>query len=488
MLHRLRLWWDRFINSLWILPAAIVVGGVVLASVLVEFSPGLSDEVISRYPRLFGAGADGARGMLSTIASSMITVAGVTFSITIAAVAQTSAQYTPRVLRTFMGDRANQAVLGTFVGIFAYCLVVLRTIRSGNEGSFVPPTAVLGGFLFALVGVGVLVYFIVHITQSLQAASILNRVSHETVEAVDRLFPARLGTPAAEVDDSTRPTLAALRSARWHLVCSDESGYIEGIDDDGLLTFARERGLVVRMELGVGDFAVAGAPLAAVTPVDPDAQAQRGANTDEDKSVEDALNALYSVSAYRTVAQDAAFGILQIVDVALKGLSPGINDTTTAVTCVGHLTAVLAAVAQRHIPDPIRVEDSHIRVIAVGPTFASLVATAFDDVRRSAGNNVTVLRRILDGLDTVGFCTANPERRRVLIAHVDHVVRTVEREIKAPEDQALLKGRAEVVRRRLAAPLTDEMTGGLETIDALPSGMSTRPPSVASEPTIGVAS
>ncbi|MEO8878767.1 MAG: DUF2254 domain-containing protein, partial [Gemmatimonadaceae bacterium] len=252
---------ENVVGSIWFVPAVIVCGCVVGAIVLIDVSSLVSAEALAKFPRLFGAGAAGARGMLSTIAGSMITVAGVTFSITIAAVAQTSAQYTPRVLRTFMSDRANQTVLGSFVGIFAYCLVVLRTIRGGDEGAFVPPTAVLGGFLLALVGVAVLVYFIVHITQSLQAESILNRVRNETERAIDRLFPVIFGEAANGGVAAAPP--GTPRGA-WRPVLARQSGYVEHIDEEVLLAFACERNLVVEMLRGVGDFAVADTPLARV--------------------------------------------------------------------------------------------------------------------------------------------------------------------------------------------------------------------------------
>ena len=137
---RARRVWITLSSSLWFIPATLVTLALVLAATLVQLSAGVDAAALDRWPRIFGAGADGARGVLSTIAGSMITVAGVTFSITIAALALASAQYTPRVLRTFMADRANQLVLGVFVGIFAYCLVVLRTIRGGDEGALFPPS------------------------------------------------------------------------------------------------------------------------------------------------------------------------------------------------------------------------------------------------------------------------------------------------------------------------------------------------------------
>lgn len=443
MLRRLRDLWTALVTSLWLLPAAIVAAGVALAAGLVWLPPSLSDQTLQKFPRLFGAGADGARGMLSTIAGSMMTVAGVTFSITIAAVAQTSMQYTPRVMRTFMRDRANQAVLGIFVGIFAYCLVVLRTIRGGDQGAFVPALAVLGGFVLALVGVGVLVYFIVHISQSLQAAAILERVRDETVAAVTGLFPQELGEPAGDAA-AAHERAAALAHASWQPLYARTSGYVQRVDEDGLLAFARERDVVVRMRLGVGAFAVAGAPLAEI--VAPDGSRPQGLDAD---ATEQALNALYMVSPYRTVDQDAEFGLLQISDIALKALSPGVNDTTTAVTCVGHLTAVLTALARRRMPDPVRVDTGRVRVLAAGPTFVSLAATAFDDVRRSAASNVTVLARLLDALHTIGCCTTDPARRGVLAAHASLVAGAAERNVEAPEDRAMLARRAVAVGRAL---------------------------------------
>ena len=130
--------WNGLRASLWFLPGLIVVCSVALAFALVEADGRVSRELLAEYPRLFGAGAEGSRGMLGAVAGSMITVAGVTFSITVVALSLASSQYTPRILRNFMSDRANQAVLGVFVGVFAYCLVVMRTVRGGDEGTFVP--------------------------------------------------------------------------------------------------------------------------------------------------------------------------------------------------------------------------------------------------------------------------------------------------------------------------------------------------------------
>ena len=164
---------------------------------LVEAHSTGSAQWLARWPRLFGASAEGARGMLSTIAGSMMTVVGVTFSMTLVSLALASSQYTSRILRNFMRDRVTQVVLGIFTGIFAYCLIVLRTIRGGDEGGFVPSLAVFFAVVLAMGGIGVLIFFIHHIAASIQASSIIASVADETMVAVDRLFPQKTWTRAA---------------------------------------------------------------------------------------------------------------------------------------------------------------------------------------------------------------------------------------------------------------------------------------------------
>ena len=436
----------------------MVGASLLLAIALVEVSSRIDDEALARIPRLFGAGAAGSRDMLSTIAGSVITVAGVTFSITIAALALASGQYTPRVLRTFMGDRANQVVLGTFVGVYSYCLVVLRTIRGGDEGTFIPSIAVLAGFLLALVSVGVLVFFIHHIASALQVSTILDRVRHATKRAIDDLFPDAVGDA---VDEESELALSAQAGADtvWAAITARRTGYLQSVDAGGLLEFSRDHRVIVQMERAVGDFVTVGIPLVSVArSSDLDtghAFLPRG--VPEDVAV--TANSLFTINAHRTVEQDAAFGFLQISDIALKALSPGINDTTTAVSCVDHLGALLACVAQRRIAPRARGEGSDLRVIARGPTFADLVSLALDDIRRNAKGNVTVLARLFDAIETTSRFARNPGRRRALDAQVDLLVEVVERTVEAPSDQAMLKGRALAARALLATAPDSPNTG-----------------------------
>lgn len=416
--------WHSTRSSFWFVPAAIVVCAVGLAFVMIAVDSIIGSQAIHGWSLAFGAGAAGSRGLLMTVASSMITVAGVVFSITIVALSLTSSQYTSRVLRNFMSDRSNQVVLGVFVGIFAYCLVVLRTIRGGDEVLFVPSLAVLVGLILAFVGIGVLIFFIHHISLSIQAASILATAAKETIAAVDGLFPKTLGNDAEESGDP-HLTTAFVKTTTWSTVMAPTTGYIEAIDSEALLVLAQTHGTILRMERGIGEFVVEGTPIVSIS--GPAGLDGRMANE---------VRALYSIGRLRTVRQDAGFGIRQIVDVAIKALSPGINDTTTAVMCVDYLSAIFAHLASRHIATPYRMHQGQLRVIARGPNFEELLAEAFDQIRQNADGNIVVLMRQLRALETIALATASPRRRQALRDHADLIAVAATRAAISPRDRA----------------------------------------------------
>jgi uncharacterized membrane protein len=457
--NKLRAFWTRLAEGLWFVPGIIVLGSILLAVAMVELSAAVGTEALARWPRVFGVGAEGARSMLAAIAGSMITVAGVMFSITMVAVTQASSQYTPRILRNFMRDRANQVVLGVFVGVFVYCLVVLRTIRGGDDPGFVPSLAVLLGVLLAIAGVAVLIFFVHHIATTLQASEIVARISRETVETAERLYPDALEEQSPA--EASPPEATAPSADRWHPVEASATGYIQAIDLDGLARLSRDRDLFVRLDRQVGEFVIAGLPLAAVArPAGHD----RAPGSGFDGAVAPLIAARVTVGNYRTNDQDVSFGIRQLVDIALKALSPGINDTTTAVTCVHHLGAILADLAARRIEAPRRSEDGVVRVLGQGPGFESLVQSAFDQVRQNAEGNVSVLSTQLSTLELLVRRTPSRLRRDALLQQVGLVEEAAERTVPSAHDR---EGLARLARLARAAqnhsPAVDalsEFSGG----------------------------
>jgi uncharacterized membrane protein len=432
-MNKLKRFWSTLRSSFWFVPSLIVAGSVALAAALIEVHSSGSGQWLANWPRLFGAGAAGARGMLSTIAGSMMTVVGVTFSMTLVTLALASSQYTSRILRNFMRDRVTQVVLGIFAGIFTYCLIVLRTIRGGDEGGFVPSLAVFFGVVLSIGGIGILIFFIHHIASSIQASSLIASVADETMVAVDRLFPGKLGQ--GPVDDDEDQARLPLPERNWQAVPAKGNGYIQSVDNAALLRLAREHKIIVRMERGIGEFVVHDTTLASLALEEP-----------PEKEIIAALQAAYSISRHRTLKQDIAFGIRQIVDMALRALSPSTNDTTTAVMCVDYLKAILARLASRNIPSSRRYEEGELRVITIEPTFASLVAESFDQIRGSSIGNVSIMIRMLDALQTIASLTASPSRRRALREQVEWITELAERTIESPHDRARFESRLARVR------------------------------------------
>ncbi len=412
-------------SSFWFLPTLLVLGAVVLAVVLVEAEGWLLPSVLEEWPRVFGAGAESARGLLTTVATTMITVAGVVFSSTLVALSLASSQYSSRVLRNFMSDKGTQSVLGTFVGIFAYCLVVLRSIRGSNDGDFVPSLAVLGGLVLGFAGIAVLIYFIHHIARAIQANTILAEVSADTIAAIDNLYPER-GKGDGQPMDPARMEATQC----WYPVVADRTGYLQSTDTNALIAFASEHKTVVRMERMVGQFVIEGVPVLCLLDRSPTADDYRQ------------LSSLYAVGHQRTVEQDAAFGIRQLVDVALRALSPGANDTTTAVMCIDHLTAILVHLADRNIESCFRGNDGEVRLVTCGPTYADLVGASFDQIRQNASANVAVLEGLLGSLELLASRTTDIERRRVFLEHAQALAELGQSSVPDRRDRQRIEDRS----------------------------------------------
>lgn len=424
--------WIQMRSSLWFVPTLLVVAAGGTAIALVNIDIAFADRLSGKsWQPLLNAGAEGARGMLTAIATSMITVAGVTFSITIVTLSLASTQYTPRILRNFMRDRANQFVLGTFVAIFTYCLLVLRTIRGGAEhdgGGFVPLLSVAFGMLLAVLSIGCLIFFIHHIAASIQASYILNAITTETSRAIDNLFPHQLdGEDTADAVGEPRPSTAG-----WHSIAARTSGYVQGVNGAELLRLAREHQLSVHLERVPGDFVVEGAPLMS---------ADRPLKEDDAGKWRE----LFAVGDFRTVEKDVGFGIRQIVDIAMKALSPGVNDTSTAVSCLDYLSVLLCQLANRKLVPAALAPAENVQVTAALPSFADLAAKAFDEVRLSAQSNVTIILQMLCALRRVVSATSAPARKRALMEQARVIVESADCGVRAPYDRARInRGIAEL--------------------------------------------
>jgi uncharacterized membrane protein len=417
----MRALWNQLQSSLWLVPSLLIAAGTGLAFLLLEIDNRVSVQLQEAFPRFLGAGAEGTRGLLSTIAASMIGIAGVTFSITIVSLALAATQYTPRILRNFMRDRTNQLVLGTFVGIFVYCLIVLRSIR-GGDNPFIPVVSVTFGLALAVVGAFAFMYFLHHTATTLQASTILARVAEETRNALRHRFLTSQA-PTGELSEEERHDRD---KGDWTPLPATRSGYVQNLDEDKLVNIAARRG-PLKIHHGVGDFVQQDAPLVSY----------RGDPPSEAETQE--IRRCFGIAFYRSVEQDPAFGIRQIVDVAVKAMSPGINDPTTAKTCVDFLGTILYTLVQCRFPSEARYKDRARVAFIPGTTFEALVGQAFNEIRQTAAHSPSVVLRMLAIIRRVAPYATRPGQKRVLAEQARMIGAHARKVMAFPPDRKLVQ-------------------------------------------------
>lgn len=427
MSTRLIALWDALRGSYWLVPLAMTLAAVGLAMAALRV-----DEVWPEAGRglgLVGPTPEGARATLSTIAGAMITIAGLTFSITIVALSVTTSQFGPRLLRNLMRDTGNQVVLGTFVATFVYSALVLGAIRSGAEEA-VPALATTLGLVLALASLGVLIYFIHHVSASLHASRVIHAVGLELDGAIGKLFPDLAEDGAADA----APEVPEIDGEG---VIARRSGYLQAIDDAGLTELARRRDLVVRLEFRPGDYVTCGAVIATVAPA-------------ADEAVCAAIDGAFVLGEQRTSVQDLEFSITQLVEVAVRALSPSVNDPFTAIACIDRLGVSLGDLARRRITPPHRRDgDGRLRVVGKAWSFGGAVDTACDLIRQYGRGSAAVAIRLLEMLAVVADRVRSAEDGAAVMRQASMVDRGSE---ALPEaiDRDEVHRRYQVVREKLA--------------------------------------
>lgn len=435
---KLKQLWTNVRSSLWFIPFLVLAAMIALAYGAIELDSRQRIDFSERWPRFFAADPEGSRAMLGAIATSMITVAGVVFSITIVALAQASTQYSPRVLRNFMRDRRNQVVLGAFVGIYAYCLVVLRNV-TGTNGDSVPSLAVLAGFLLSLLGIVFLIYFIHHIATSIQATEMVAAIAAETTATIRKMYPESPPDEQQETEDNTDP---AFDDGAWHKVPALATGYLQQAEVTSMFRLACDRQLVVRMANQVGEFVIKGRPIAWVSECGP-----------PDQRMIEQINACFGIDSFRTIDQDPSFGVRQIVDIALKALSPGINDTGTALTCVDYLSAILCELAPLRLGPHQRLSEGTVRVLVKGVTFSAFLKDAFSPIIENAEGNSAVLMHLLRSLERISEVIPLRSRRRCLEAQLNSIAEIVEKSLKVTHARREVEEQVARVRKCITGEL-----------------------------------
>ena len=405
-------------DTFWLLPGAMVVLGALLGIQMVAVDrSGSVPKWLIESSWLYNGGATGARTLLGAVASSTIGVAGTVFSITIAALSLAAGQMGPRLLRNFTRDRGNQLTLGAFLGTFSYALMVLRSVRTQSEGEFVPHLSLSISILLAFVCVGTLVYFVGHMAGRINVDTVVELVSGEVLSAVKRLM-------VAEAQPAPPP------SAFWAnatCVSDDRRGYLQQLDEDGLADWAAAHDTSIRLLVRPGDYVFPGAAIAALTtPAD---------------GAEAAIRDATALGGQRVSSSDLEFAIRQLVEVAVRALSPGINDPHTAMSILDRLGAALCDAAPLHLTTGVILRDGRPVLVRPCVDYDGLTDAMFHMIRQNAAGTPAVLMRVLEVLASVAGRERDPARLESLQRHADAVLGDAERDISTPRDLADLRER-----------------------------------------------
>jgi uncharacterized membrane protein len=443
-------------TNLWLVPVVETLAVVLLFVVTYSVDRAAYDGLVRLPSWVLNGTADVARVLLATVAAAIITVVGIVFSITIVALTLASTQFGPRMLRNFVRDPGTQLSLGAFVATFCYAMIGLVSVGGGPHGDFVPHLSITVTLLMTLLDVAVLIFFLNHIATMIQLPVVIANIATSLVTEVAGMESSpEFGIGAAR--GPSHEELCALLAESGAPIRTPRSGYLQVIRHDVLLKIATKAGAVVQLPYRPGHFVVAGQVIALVWP--PEAA----------ESVAERLALGHVTGAYRTLPQDISFGFDQLVEIALRALSPAVNDTFTGMTCVDWIADCLCRISTSWRPQRIRRDtEGNIRVIAYQPDFDRLVERTFDTIRQAAAGMPAILIRQLDALAKVIELTPDRKHWTPLIRQAEAIERTNLATVADPSDREDVTERYEMVMAmvgRNRKPTISEVTPATNGFD-----------------------
>lgn len=426
-------------TSFWFIPSLMIFGAIFLAVFTVYIDAIYMPRNKISLPLIYGTDVNAIRSLLSTIAGSMITVTSIAFSITIVALTLASSQFGPRLLRNFMMDRGTQVVLGSFVSNFLFCILVFCAISFEKPYDFNPGLSVATAILMTFACVGILIYFIHHVAKSIQADVVIDDVYRELESNIQSLFPSNEEHDSleelavTELDKNTKNNQLE--------ILSDSCGYLQTIDNKELFCLAEKYDLVIVCHYSPGNFVEKGATLA-----------HAYSDNSIDSKIHKAVIRQIKLGAYRTPVQDPEFAVHQLVEIALRALSPGINDPFTAITCVDKLSAVLCGLTDKVFPQKSRFDDAGmLRLITKELSFTDIGRAAFDQIRQDASTNVAVTIRLIDSFQRLATFANNTQQKRFVLNQTEMIEQQQNTLFLAKQDMIEINSRVELVKSALDA-------------------------------------
>ncbi len=444
MTTSLRRAWESLRTSYWFLPGGLVIFSIAGAYTALWADSVWGEDFLEWVPSLEKASAAGVRSLLSTVATAVLGLAGITFSATMVALTLASGQFGARLLRNFIREVPNQVTLGVLLGNFVLCLIILRSVRGDADAAYIPHIAATLAFASTLLNLAMFIYFIHNLALSLQADEIVRKVFVELEESIDRFFPDEQPSEAEDAE-------AELEHQNWgdiegdeRAIASQHDGYLQAINTETLIECSKQQNVTCRVLKRPGQFVNRGMAVLTV---------KGGSNEDD---ISDKMLDHLIVGSKRTAVQDFEYCLLQLVEIALRALSPGINDPFTAITCIDYIGAAIAKVASRRLPKQDFKDSSDIlRVVSRPATFASILDTAFRQLRQTGGDRIDISIRLLEALQMVAAAAPSERRKNNARDHGKHIYDMIV-ETCRDCDRASVDAQWDTLKIQTSAPLSDD--------------------------------
>jgi uncharacterized membrane protein len=433
-MKKLSFFWKELLATFWFVPVLFILFAVFLAMSLIALDDYVTIPQDSWARFLLVNNFDSARSILSTISGAMIGVAGTVFSVTLVVLTLASSQFGPRLIKNFMYVRINQIVLGSYISTFLYCLLILNAIKDNGEYFFIPSISIFVAILITILNIVLLIVFIHKVAISIQADKVISDISSSISKQVKSIFPEDMGDETENedkidiaIETSEFPNVISLNSPR--------DGYLQYLDTDSLLEIVVDQNLMLELYHRPGSFLVEGTELGILySKVDLD---------------EDSLNDLldqFVIGKTKTAQQDLEFSIHQMVEIAARALSPGINDPFTAISCIDNLTASMCYLARAKFPSKYRFDkDGKLRIMADVLEFEGVLDAAFNQIRQFSVGNAAVIIKLMESLITILSFTKNEVDKKAVIKHAEMVLTVGKTTIKEKNDIEDLIERAEKI-------------------------------------------
>lgn len=411
VMKKISFYWSELKSTFWFIPVVFIVLAIGLALTFAYYDSQITfpDKGIWRY--ILVGSASSARSILSTISSAMIGVAGTVFSITLVALTLASSQFGPRLIRNFMYNRFNQVVLGTYISTFIYCVMVLNTIKETEQYIYIPSLSILFAIIAAVANIILLVFFIHHISVSIQADKVISDISESMSKNISKLFPTLLDdhkskSPTHDVDEIKKAYTYK------HVIEASKSGYVQYIDSESMIRIACEYDILIQLNFRAGEFIVKKFALGTIYTD----------NKIDDEQINKIRDQLI-IGKTRTPQQDAEYAIHQMVEIAARALSPGVNDPYTAIACIDNLTSTMCYLSTVKFPSKQRSDDDgKLRLIQETLSYNGMLNASFNQIRQYAKGNPSVVIRLMEALTTINKYIKQPDYKEVVQKHATMVM------------------------------------------------------------------